>query len=74
MATKTIYPNLGAELARRQMTQEKLAEMLSVDSSTISLKLTGKRGLTLNEARDIKNILGVNMPLDELFDTAIIAN
>ncbi|MCH5207581.1 MAG: helix-turn-helix transcriptional regulator [Oscillospiraceae bacterium] len=74
MTTKMIYPNLGAELARRQMTQEKLAELLHIDSSTISLKLTGKRGITLNEAREIKIALGVNMSLDELFDTNAIAN
>ncbi len=70
MAQKCIYPNLSAELARRQITQKLLGTGLNIDESTVSLKLTGKRDITLSEAKQIKNFLNVKMPLDELFAIA----
>ncbi len=75
MAQKCIYPNLSAELARRQMTQRLLGDGINIDESTVSLKLTGKRDITLGEAKRIKEFLNVKMPLDELFAiTADIIN
>ncbi len=71
--TKIVYPNLSAELARRQMTLEKLAELMNLSASCMSLKLTGKRKISLAEARKIKAILGVDVPLDELFDTLVVS-
>lgn len=70
MASKCIYPNLSAELARKQLTQSRLGEKMNLDDSTMSLKMTGKREITLGEAKKMKSILSVEMPLDELFATA----
>ncbi len=42
MATKCIYPNLSAELARNRMAQETLSNKMDMDTSTLSLKMTGK--------------------------------
>ncbi len=70
MASKCIYPNLSAELARKRLTQECLGERMNLDKSTMSMKMTGKREITLGEAKKMKSILGVEMPLDELFAVA----
>lgn len=51
MASKCIYPNLSAELARKQLTQSRLGEKMNLDDSTMSLKMTGKREITLGEAK-----------------------
>lgn len=62
-----MYPNLRAELARKGWTNGKLAELLDMAPSNLSPKLNGKFDFTLSEARKIKNLLGVEMSIDELF-------
>lgn len=64
------FDELSAELARKQLTQSRLGEKMNLDDSTMSLKMTGKREITLGEAKKMKSILSVEMPLDELFATA----
>ena len=66
---KPLYPNLRAEMARKGVTATMLADHLGVRINTISDKMTGKieTGFTFKEARDIKNFLGVDIPLEELF-------
>lgn len=62
-----MYNNLEAELKRRSIKRKDLAEKLSLSIGTVSQKLTGKAPITLTEAKLIKQILNVNMPLEELF-------
>lgn len=66
-----MYRNLEAELARRNITKTKVAKELGINLGTLSLKLNGKNKLTLPEAIKIKAILGVNMPIEYLFDTEV---
>lgn len=63
-----MYPNLKAEMARAGYTITKLAELMGMRIATLSQKLAGKYHLTLTEAKKIKKILGVDMPLEVLFE------
>lgn len=62
-----MYPNLKAELARRDITLAKLAEELGITVPTLSLKLNGKYPLTWDEAVKIKRFIGVDIPIETLF-------
>lgn len=62
-----MYRNLEAEMVRKGFTQSRLAELLNLNSSTISLKMNGKRDFSLNEAMRIKELLRVDIPIEELF-------
>lgn len=66
-----MYPNLNAERARRNISLANLADGLGLTVPTVSLKLNGKYPITLNEAKKIKKILAVDMPLDELFEEGL---
>ncbi len=65
-----MYDTLEAELRRRKIRRKDLAEQLDLTIGTISLKLNGKAPITLGEANTIKKILGVQMPLEELFKSS----
>ncbi len=65
-----MYPNCKAELARQDITLEKLAKVLGLALTTVSLKLNGRYPLTLREAKAIKNFLNVDIPLEILFEEA----
>lgn len=62
-----MFPNLEAEMARSRTTKTKLAINMGITLGTLSLKLSGKSDLSLREAKKIKEILGVEIPLEELF-------
>jgi len=62
-----MYRNVDAELARKGITQGDLAKALNITPTTISLKLNGKYGFSLEEAKKIKETLNAKMSLDELF-------
>lgn len=63
-----MYPNFEAEKARKKLTLKPFAEAIGCTESTLSLKLNGKYPLLFKEAVIIKGVLGVDMPLDELFE------
>ena len=63
-----MFKNVDAELKRKGMTRGDLAKKLNLTPSTMSLKLNGKTHITLNEAMRIKKILGVDIPLEILFE------
>lgn len=65
-----MYPNLKAEMARKGITAKQLAEMIGVTQSTFSLKMRGEYDFTFAEAVKIKDILGVDIPLEVLFAKA----
>ena len=62
-----MYKNLEAELSRKGLTKTELAKEMGITISTLSLKLSGKSNLTLPEALKIKEILNVNLTIEELF-------
>ena len=63
-----MFRNVDAELKRKGMTRADLAAALGIRPSTLSFKMNGKSAVTLPEAVKIKEILAVNIPLEELFE------
>ena len=74
-----MYPNLKAEFARKGLTLENVVNELgsrgvNMTVATLSLKMNKKNkkfSFTFDEAKAIKSILGVDIPLEELFEEAI---
>lgn len=62
-----MFPNLRAEMARKNLNMTQLSEITGIPLQRLSVKLSGKRELLMNEAIKIKNALEVDMSLDELF-------
>lgn len=67
-----MYSNVKAELARRNMTVVDLAQLTGIRYQTLNDKLNGKFKLTLDEAKKIKEALGVDIPIEELFEKVTI--
>lgn len=67
-----MFPNVKAEMARKNITLETIANdpRINCTISTLSLKLNGKFSLKWNEAVAIKAILGTDLPLEVLFEEA----
>lgn len=63
-----MYKNVKAEFARKGLTLELVAKELGITISTLSQKMNGKYPFTLNEAKAIKNVLEVDIPLEILFE------
>ena len=63
-----MYLNLDAEMARKNITQKKMAEMLGITPTTFSLKTNGNGDFALRECKRIKELLGTNLPLEKLFE------
>ena len=51
-----MFPNLEAEMARSKITRAKLAEILGITPTTLSLKMSGKGTLSLKECVAIKKM------------------
>ena len=62
-----MFPNLKAEMARQDMTLSNMSVITKIPLQRLSYKLSGQRKLTFDEAIIIRNALGIDMPLDELF-------
>jgi transcriptional regulator with XRE-family HTH domain len=62
-----MFPNLRAEMARRNISVHKLAKMIGMSDSTMADKWHGRTSFSLEHAIAIKNALGVDMELEELF-------
>lgn len=62
-----MYPNLRAEMARLGVTGMELAKRIDINNTTFSQKLNCKSEFTMAEARKIKQELGTEMSLDDLF-------
>ena len=62
--------NIRAEMARHELTVEKVAKVLKVSAVSVSNKLNGKRPWALDEAKtlvDYLNSLGGNHTIESLF-------
>ena len=64
-----MYPNCRAELARAGITLTELAARIGKTVSWVSDKLSGRTALSFSDACIIKDALGVDMTLEELFAT-----
>jgi transcriptional regulator with XRE-family HTH domain len=65
--TQRVSAEIRAELARQQMSQRRLAELLGMDPALVSKRLNGgiARSFTLAEVDEIASALGV--PVSRLF-------
>ncbi|MBR2773393.1 MAG: GIY-YIG nuclease family protein [Selenomonadaceae bacterium] len=66
----TAYPCIQAELDKRMITRTAFAQMLGVHQNTATNWLNGKYEPTISTAIRVKEVLGVDMPLEELFAKA----
>ena len=63
-----MYCNLEAELKRKQITREQLADLLGINVATVSRKLNLPNRLKLCEALEIQEKLFPDMDMRELFE------
>jgi group I intron endonuclease len=73
---KIFYPNLEAEIEKQHLTHKELGRRLNtgIKIGTLISKLNGQRIMDLDTAIAIKEFLGVDMPLEELFKKKDDAN
>lgn len=62
-----MYPNLKAELVRRNMTIRDLSEKIKMPTQTLYGKTSGKNEFTYSETVKIKKALDLDIPLETLF-------
>lgn len=67
---KDVYPVLEAELQKKQVTTSKLVEILGLSDTEICRKMRGERNFTFVQMEKVRDFLGVDMPLEELFRRA----
>lgn len=65
-----IYPNLRAEMARRNYTLDDLGKVIGVSAGAVSLKLNGKRDFDIEEVKKICEHF--SMSFEELFNESVI--
>ena len=63
-----MYSNVKAELARRNLTIIDLSNMTGIRYQTLVDKINGKYPMLLDEAQKIKEALGVDIPIEDLFE------
>ena len=68
---KHMFPNLRAEITRRNLTMAAVADAIGCSITHFSLKMNGKYGFTLAEAFAIKKFLKTDMSIDELFQRTL---
>ena len=69
-----MFPNLRAEMARSNITNEALANTLKINPATMSMKLNIPGRLKLSEAKEIKKVHFRNISLDFLFEETADTN
>ena len=62
-----MYPNIKAEMARKNVTIEMLAQHLKKNKGTICAKLNGKSEFSIPEAEKIRDYLNPALTIDYLF-------
>lgn len=67
--TQYVAANIRAEVARRRIPQRVLAEALGLKQQSVSMRLSGKTPIDLNELGIIARVLGVE-PADLMLTTA----
>ena len=64
---KFVYPLLEAELVSRKLKYATVGAVLNMTGATFARKMNSTVGFTIEEATAVKNFLGVDIPLEELF-------
>lgn len=67
-----MYENVRAEMARKNKTLVDLSEDTGIRYQTLSEKLRGNSPLLLKEALQIRDALGVDMTIEELFGLQVV--
>lgn len=62
-----MFPNLRAEIARRNLSVAGLARLIGMKQTTMSDKYHGRSNFSLDDAIKIKEALGLDMSIEELF-------
>ena len=62
-----MFPNLKAEMARRDLNIHDLADLVFVSYTTMWAWLNDRRAISLNMAIKIRDALGLEMSVEELF-------
>ena len=65
-----MYRTAKSEMMRRGLTLGDVAPLMDISVGTLSLKLNGKYPITLSEAKQFKEIVKSDLPLEELFEVA----
>ena len=65
-----LYPNLMAEMARKGITAEKIANKIGINVATMSAKINYEGRMKLYEAAKIRDCFFPGMAIDYLFSTA----
>lgn len=64
-----VFKNLKAEMVRKGITNERIAELLGINVCTVSAKLNSYDRLKFNEAKKIQSELFPECSVDYLFET-----
>ena len=62
-----MYPALEAELARRALTRQRIADDFKIAISTVSSRLTGKTDMPFSFAVSLRKKYEIDIPLEVLF-------
>lgn len=62
-----MFPNLRAEIARKNLTDAEVADAIGISVSQFSLKKNGKYAFSLKEAFEIQKFLQTKLTIDVLF-------
>lgn len=62
-----MFPNLNAEMARKNISVSMLAKAINVSEQTARRKLNGKAVFDLSECKIVRDLVAPNMGLDDLF-------
>ena len=62
------YPNLAAELARHEITQEEVARAIGKTPETVSRWMTGKNGMPVEKIMEIRDKFFPTLSIDYLGD------
>lgn len=65
-----MFPNLRAELVRQGIKMADFADRIGMSSQCFSKRMNGKQSFTYAECLKVKEALGVDIPLEILFDEA----
>lgn len=67
-----MYSNVKAELARQNLSIVDLSNKTGIRYQTLVDKINGKYPMTLDEAKKIKQALGVDISIEDLFERASV--
>lgn len=71
MLKKTVFPNLDVEMKLNRYTVRSLSIAAGIQYMTLYNKVKTGKNLTIDEAFKIKEILGTDLTVEELFQKAV---